>query len=145
MGKGQTDKEIMKLTVKHTLFTNVSTISTVDIDGQFECYVLEHPQRAVKIDGITGIPSGTYVVTMTVSPHFSKPHGPRICPLVNNVPGFEGVRIHHGNKPSDSDGCLLVGREKALDSVLESRKALAQLLWKMWRRRKEGIRLQILP
>ena len=49
------------------------------------------------------IPSGTYPVRVTWSPKFK-----RMLPLVNNVPGRSGIRIHRGTKPEHSRGCILV-------------------------------------
>jgi hypothetical protein len=42
-----------------------------------------------KVYGKTAIPKGEYVVTITYSPKFR-----RNMPLVNNVKGFEGIRLH---------------------------------------------------
>ena len=88
------------------------TVSRCEIDGQFVCYVLEDVVREVigkpvsewKIYSKTAIPVGMYNVLMTYSPHFE-----RVLPLLENVPGFSGVRIHPGNNESDTEGCLLPG------------------------------------
>ena len=49
------------------------------------------------------IPVGTYPVLVTFSPRFK-----RILPLIGNVPGRSGIRIHRGTKPEHSKGCVLV-------------------------------------
>ena len=49
------------------------------------------------------IPVGTYPVSVTFSPRFQ-----RNLPLIGNVPGRSGIRIHRGTKPEHSKGCILV-------------------------------------
>ena len=49
------------------------------------------------------IPDGTYTVSVTFSPRFK-----RMLPLIGNVPGRSGIRIHRGTKPEHSKGCVLV-------------------------------------
>ena len=49
------------------------------------------------------IPAGTYPVMVTYSPRFQK-----MMPLIANVPGRSGIRIHAGTKPEHSRGCILV-------------------------------------
>jgi hypothetical protein len=48
-------------------------------------------------------------------------------PLLLNVPGFAGIRIHSGNTEKDSLGCILVGKNKAVGKVLESRDTYSKL------------------
>ena len=49
------------------------------------------------------IPAGTYQIAATWSPKFK-----RMLPLVLNVPGRSGIRVHRGTKPEHSRGCILV-------------------------------------
>ena len=49
------------------------------------------------------IPCGTYPVKVTWSPKFK-----RMLPIVLNVPGRSGIRVHRGTKPEHSRGCILV-------------------------------------
>ena len=49
------------------------------------------------------IPAGTYPIEVTWSPKFK-----RMLPIVLNVPGRSGIRVHRGTKPEHSRGCILV-------------------------------------
>lgn len=108
----------MNLKLKRTEFTDNSTIGELSIENEFECYVLEDVVRDYKIYGETAIPYGTYEVVVSYSNRFK-----RYLPLLPNVPNFTGVRIHTGNKSTDTEGCLIVGATKKEDKVEESRKA----------------------
>ena len=113
------------------------TISRMYIDDVYFCDVLEPPDRGLssamtyyeimsrKVKGHTAIPRGTYFIDMkTVSPRFrnrkwAKPYGGRV-PRLQGVRGFEGVLIHVGNTVEQTDGCLLVGKNKVKGKVLDS-------------------------
>lgn len=105
----------MKLKVLRTLGTQGCTLGTMSVDGKFQCYTLEDEVREEKIYGETAIPAGEYRVIVNHSPHFN-----RELPLLLNVPGYEGVRIHPGNTAADTLGCILVGASKGATSITQS-------------------------
>lgn len=82
--------------------------------------------KKIKVYGETAIPKGTYTVTLTYSNRFKK-----IMPLINNVKGFEGIRIHSGTTSKDSAGCVLVGENKEIGKVLNSRATYDKLFTKL--------------
>lgn len=93
----------MKLLVQRQLSDGVATLGELLIDGVHECWTLE-PTKP--------IPAGTYNLIISWSPRFQ-----RLMPLVVNVPGHEGIRIHWGNWAKDTEDCLLVGTTKGVDFV----------------------------
>ena len=48
-------------------------------------------------------------------------------PLINDVKGFAGIRIHSGNTAEDSLGCIILGENKAVGKVLNSRATCAKV------------------
>ena len=67
------------------------------------------------------VPTGIYELKITPSPKFK-----RRLPLLIDVPGHDGIRIHPGNFPGNTKGCILLGNVLVGDSVLESDKAFDQ-------------------
>lgn len=113
------------------------TIGKLYINGEYFCDTCEDTDRHLttdmpeaqiireKVYGKTAIPTGTYHIDMdTVSPKFrnkswAHPYFgklPRLLP----VPGWSGVLIHPGNYAKDTEGCILVGRNKVKGGVTES-------------------------
>lgn len=113
----------MRLEVRRGQYTHQSTTGELFLDGQFFCYTLEPPKRDVKP---CTIPVGSYDLTLRWSPRFA-----RLMPHVEGVPGFDGILIHWGNYPRDTEGCLLVGTSRELDFVGNSRAAFDQLWAKL--------------
>lgn len=102
----------MKITAIRKHFADDFTISDVFIDDKFICYFIEDRMREIpgepvekwKVQNETAIPAGVYKVIVTPSARFKRP-----LPLLENVPGFSGVRIHSGNASHNTEGCLLPG------------------------------------
>ncbi len=137
----------MKIKVERVQRDDDVTIGVLTIEGSsFRCFTLEDPVREVpglpvkewKIAGQTAIPAGTYEVQITYSPRFNTP-----LPLLLRVPGFEGVRIHAGNLARDTEGCLLVGMQRAEKSILQSRAAMAELMPKIADAQRRGERVTL--
>ena len=78
------------------------------------------------------IPEGRYPLVVTWSPKFEQ-----WLPLLLNVPKFSGIRIHAGNTSCDTEGCILVGENREVGKLLDSRRTLARLM-KLLRERPEG-------
>lgn len=104
------------------------SIGILSIDGKVICNTLEDTDRGlrkemsekeiakIKIKGKTAIPIGKYSVIMTYSPRFK-----RQMPLVCDVKGFSGIRIHSGNTAADTEGCILCGKNTKVGEVTKSR------------------------
>jgi hypothetical protein len=119
----------VELVVNRKKFGETYTIGSLSINDKYhQCITLEDKCREKKdgtlnkIDGITAIPTGRYKVIWNMSTRFKKE-----MPLLVDVPGFSGVRIHSGNSPQDTLGCLLVGERAGLDCIYESKKACEKL------------------
>jgi len=105
----------MEIKVVRKEFTEKSTIGELFIDNNFFCYTLEDKVRAeteAKVYGQTAIPKGKYEVIINYSNRFKQQ-----MPLLLNVKGFEGIRIHKGNTDVDTHGCLLLGKSKSKDFI----------------------------
>lgn len=119
----------MKLALQRVQHGTDCTIGSLSIDGGArECWTLEDTVRpdGIKVFGETAIPAGDYHVDITWSPRFQ-----RDLPLLLNVKGFVGVRIHPGNDAADTEGCILVGLERQPASILRSRDAFNALFPKL--------------
>lgn len=116
----------MKLFLERDIFTDKATTGRLTIGMDHECYTLEDVVRDIKIKGETAIPYGIYEIVINWSNRFQRP-----MPLLLNVPGFDGIRIHAGNTAADTEGCILVGAGRGTDYVTESKKAFAGLFVKL--------------
>ena len=121
----------MNLSLIRDTFTETSTTGKLFIENEFECYVLEDQDRKLeaggkKIYGRTAIPRGRYKIELDWSPKYG-----RDMPHVLDVPHFDGIRIHTGNRSEDTEGCLIVGQERIENYVRNSKLAFDVLLEKM--------------
>ncbi|MCR5642879.1 MAG: DUF5675 family protein [Prevotella sp.] len=84
-------------------------------ENQYFCDTLEPTWRdyehgAYKVKGRSAIPEGRYPVVITWSPKMKQ-----WLPILLGVPKFEGIRIHAGNTAEDTEGCILVGKNPAIE------------------------------
>ena len=100
----------MEIKVIRSVFTPTTTLGKMYIDGHPYAFTCEDTVREMKADcsgkikNQTAIRDGRYEVIQSFSNRFQK-----YLPLLLNVPCFEGIRIHGGNTPEDSEGCILIG------------------------------------
>lgn len=138
----------MKLLLNRHFKGETYTIGKLYIDDEYFCDTCEDVDRAlrqemnmdeiekIKIMHQTAIPTGKYKITLGVqSPKYSKRKQYDFCkgylPRLIDVPGFEGVLIHIGNKAGDSSGCILVGENKVKGQVINSTVTFKKLYSKL--------------
>lgn len=125
----------MQLKLIREIYSAQSTIGRLYVNGTFFCFTLEDYCRdsnkdgdlqdpgEKKVFGKTCIPQGEYKVILNQSTRFKK-----LLPLLIDVPGFSGIRIHNGNIPDHTEGCILVGSTRAENFVGNSIDTLARLM-----------------
>jgi hypothetical protein len=104
-------------------------------EDRYFCDTLEPTWRdyehgAYKVKGRSAIPEGRYAVVISWSPKFKQ-----WLPILLGDPDFnrkwQGIRIHAGNTAKDTEGCILVGQNREVGKVLDSRKWLYELKQKI--------------
>ena len=93
----------------------------------------DYEHGAYKVKGRSAIPEGRYAVVISYSPRFKQ-----WLPILLGVPKFEGIRIHAGNTAKDTEGCILVGQNREVGKVLDSRKWLCELKQKIVEAKDKG-------
>lgn len=128
----------MELRVERRWKKEGYTIGILYINGVRFCETLEDTVRpnGVKIYGKTAIPAGRYRITMDIvsdkfrNRSWARPYNGKL-PRLLNVPNFEGVLIHVGNRPEDTLGCILVGNNRVRGMVLDSTQRFKELMFKL--------------
>lgn len=119
----------MKLLLQTVAKQATYTIGKLFIDGEYFCDTLEDTVRELGDDGSgkvyakTAIPPGEYIVKLTQSAKFG-----RLLPELLNVPFFSAIRIHAGNTPADTEGCIIVGVNDEKGMVHRSRETERKLM-----------------
>ena len=125
----------MQLTLKRLWFTDESTQGELYIDGAFQCYTLELPNK----DGLPGscIPQGTYKIELQSSPKFELSTDPWVQQYAKQMPHLVGIprrsliMIHWLNTPEETEGCIGVGESYSTNFIGESRAAFEALFPKI--------------
>lgn len=104
------------------------TLGSLFLNGKFFCYTVEDQDRLLetggtKIKSRTAVPRGKFKMINTFSNRFQKE-----LPLLVNVPGFEGIRIHGGNTAEDSEGCILVGTNRTKFGVSNCQPMVSKII-----------------
>lgn len=128
------------------LYNNMCPITVTRYSRNSTCTL-----SIVKFDGYTfvglepsnPIPRGSYLLKLTHSPKFSDKypycrHPNNYVPLVDGVPNHLGIRIHVGNYPSDTSGCLLLGISSDGVSITKSAIAYSLFLDRIWLLKKQN-------
>jgi len=104
-------------------------------EDRYFCDTLEPTWRdyehgAYKVKGRSAIPEGRYAVVISWSPKFGA-----WLPILLGGEEFnrkwQGIRIHAGNTAKDTEGCVLVGKNKLVGQVVDSRIWLHRLKQKI--------------
>lgn len=98
--------------------SELSTQGLLSINGVSKFNTLEPPSQSGML-----IQVGTYHCVKNMSPRLGY-----VCPEILNVPGHTGERIHIGNFPDDTIGCVLIGLYRFPDEVTQSETAFHQFM-----------------
>ena len=140
----------MRLTLKRIANKKDYCIGKLYINGQYFCDTLEDRDRGLsdsmteeeikqlKQYGETAIPIGIYTVLLTYSPKYKK-----VMPLINRVKGYSGIRIHSGNTNKDTLGCVLVGKNRVVGRLTDSRNTYNALYKRLLQKGSNKITIEI--
>lgn len=140
----------MRLTLKRIANKKDYCIGKLYINGVYFCDTLEDVDRGLsdamteeeikqlKVKGQTAIPVGIYTVLLTYSPKYNK-----VMPLINNVKGYSGIRIHSGNSSKDTEGCILVGKNTVVGRLTDSRITFNALFKRLQQKGSNKITIEI--
>lgn len=94
------------------------------------------------------IPAGEYNVVFTRSSKFSmkKPYSQLMdgkVPILQDVKGRSGIRIHCGNFWNDVQGCIAIGNQPCSSYVIQSQDCYRRFMYYMVKERVESFTLKI--
>ena len=114
------------------------TIGKLYKNGVYITDTIEDVVRDIKIQDKTAIPVGKYKVIVNQSNRFK-----RLLPLLIDVPGFDGIRIHNGINETSTSGCIIVGENKIKGQVINSRYWMNKICDDMYAAQMKGIKITI--
>lgn len=98
------------------------------VEGRHEAVTLENAEHAIK--------AGRYQIVMTESGRAKagslwSPREDHKLPLLCDVAGREGIRMHSANFPSQLEGCVAVGLTRDGEGITRSHVALISVMAKI--------------
>lgn len=156
----------MKVLLKRIAKKPVYTIGKWYINGEHFCETIEDTDRGLdqsmtlamiasrKVHGKTAIPTGKYILDMSQpSPKYREKakkdaYFKKYCehmPRILNVKGYSGILVHPGTDEKDTEGCPIVGQNKIVGKVVNSRATFDKLWEQLYAAylRKETITIEI--
>jgi len=118
--------ELKLLRISSGTEATLGNLFEVGADGHthwFQCYTLEDQNNEPKIPGETRIPPGRYEIKFRNEGGMIQRYKKRFpwhegMLWLQDVPEFQFIYIHVGNKDDDTDGCILVG-DGQVSNVIE--------------------------
>lgn len=119
----------MKCELKRVHYTSSGIFSKLTVGDEHVFFTLEHGYPNKDWGYSAKVPKGEYTCKRgTHQLDFKKPFETF---EIKDVPGHTGILIHPGNFQSDSEGCVLIGKEMVLDypaRVIASRAAFKEFM-----------------
>lgn len=114
----------MELLLRRKPAVDRAILGDLFVDGRFAYVTLE--RQGVEI------PAARYRVSLTVSQRATdgqlwSPDPDHRLPLVMNVPGRSGIRVHAANEARELQGCIAIGLQQMGVTIRQSRAAVTQL------------------
>jgi len=108
-----------------------TTVGKIEITKEgktiYDCYCLEDTVRGVgiKVPKFTAIPEYIYKVSYRYSPTFKRDMlmlytEEDMCTIIAHGITFKYVYSHGGNKHEDTDGCIIVGKNRDENEIYNS-------------------------
>jgi len=108
-------RRIMHLTLYRLSTSAESTVGALYVNGTFAAWTLEDTKRIKKVAGQTRIPAGNYQIELRQEGGMHEKYRRRFEGMhrgmlwLQDVPEFEWIYVHTGNKRGHTEGCILVG------------------------------------